>query len=370
MRKYLSAIVLLLFMVAECMAQTISFKTEELKRIATELKLDGLDTLKVGSSAIPKGKYTLVVRKDGNGMVEHIGIKLFCKEYRQADNNAVLDFVENGLLYNTYKLTNNNLKYVDAKFVKGGWSTMLALTDSASFTIGKIENKVYQATWKEGKVEVVNMLIPIKYDLLLSTPRNELEHNFMRDLKAYKAKKQPAECDIDVVDLRSVKDNADTLYMLPGKSYILPTVTNTTYYRHTEKQDYQPLIDTKYPMQTIANTLLLDSKTIPEAKLEITIKASDGKDETAVVAVRQFIGFAKSQGCIPYFSFEEMRNGRFYGALFLYNKETGYDHIISLECDLKDVATDRLTFKAKAYLYTPTTNVKNLYDDIKTKKTK
>ena len=141
MRKYLSAIVLLLFMVAECMAQTISFKTEELKRIATELKLDGLDTLKV--RLIPKGKYTLVVRKDGNDMVEHIGIKLFRKEYRQADNNAVLDFVESGLLYNTYKLTNNNLKYVDAKFVKGGWSTMLALTDSASFTIGKIENKVY-----------------------------------------------------------------------------------------------------------------------------------------------------------------------------------------------------------------------------------
>lgn len=370
MRKYLSAIVLLLFMVAECMAQTISFKTEELKRIATELKLDGLDTLEVGSSAIPKGKYTLVVRKDGNGMVEHIGIKLFRKEYRQADNNTVLDFVESGLLYNTYKLTNNNLKYIDAKFVKGGWSTMLALTDSASFTIGKIENKVYQATWKEGNVEVINMLIPIKYDLLLSTPRKELEHNFMRDLKAYKAKKQPAECDIDVADLRSVKDNADTLYMLPGKNYILPTVTNTTYYRHTEKQDYQPLIDTKYPMQTIANTLLLDSKTIPEAKLEITMKASDRKDETAVVAVRQFIGFVKSQGCIPYFSFEEMRNGRFYGAFFLYNKETGYDHIISLECDLKDVATDKLTFKAKAYLYTPTTNVKNLYDDIKTKKTK
>ena len=90
--------------------------------------------------------------------------------------------------------------------------------------------------------------------------------------------------------------------------------------------------------------------------------ADDGKS--------QFLEFVKRQGCIPYFSFEEMRDGKLYGAMFIYNKETGYDHIFSLECDVKDIATNKLVLNSRAYLYTPTTNVKNLYNDIKTKKSK
>lgn len=370
MRIVLSAIFLLMCFTSEGMAQNISFKTEDLKKVATELNLNGLDTLRSGYSTIQKTKYQIVVKKSDNGMVEHIGIKLFRNEFRQKENSPVLEFIESGLLCQTFKLTRNNLKYMDAKFVKGGWSNMLALSDSASFTIGKIDNKAYQAIWKEDKTEVVNMLIPIKYDLLLSTPRKELEHNFMRDLKAYKPKQQPVECDIDVANLRTVIDLEDTLYTQPGKSYILPTVTNTTYYRLSGKQEYLPVIDPKYPVQTIANTMLLNCKSIPEAKMLITMMASDKNNETVTVSVRQFMEFVKSQGCIPYFSFEEMKDGKLYGAMFIYNKETGYDHIFSLECDVKDIATNKLVLNSRAYLYTPTTNVKNLYNDIKTKQRK
>ena len=104
----------------------LSFKTEELKKVAAELKLEGLDTLKIGYTFIQKNNHQLVVRKAENGMVEHIGIQLFPEAYRQQANGAVLDFLENGLLCNTYKLTKNQLKYMDAKFVKGNWSLMLS----------------------------------------------------------------------------------------------------------------------------------------------------------------------------------------------------------------------------------------------------
>ena len=55
----------------------LSFKTEELKKVAAELKLEGLDTLKIGYTFIQKNNHQLVVRKAENGMVEHIGIQLF-----------------------------------------------------------------------------------------------------------------------------------------------------------------------------------------------------------------------------------------------------------------------------------------------------
>ena len=56
-----------------------------------------------------------VVRKAENGMVEHIGIQLFPEAYRQQANGAVLDCLESGLLCNTYKLTKNQLKYMDTQ---------------------------------------------------------------------------------------------------------------------------------------------------------------------------------------------------------------------------------------------------------------
>lgn len=41
----------------------LSFKTEELKKVAAELKLEGLDTLKIGYTFIQKNNHQLVVRK-------------------------------------------------------------------------------------------------------------------------------------------------------------------------------------------------------------------------------------------------------------------------------------------------------------------
>lgn len=346
----------------------LSFKTEELKKVAAELKLEGLDTLKIGYTFIQKNNHQLVVRKAENGMVEHIGIQLFPEAYRQQANGAVLDFLESGLLCNTYKLTKNQLKYMDAKFVKGNWSLMLSLPKSVSCSVAMVNNKAYQIIWKEGKNEKINLLLPIKYDFLMNAPRKELEANFVRDLKAYKLKHSPADCNVDVARLNIVKDGTDTLYTLPGKHYGLETITNTTFFKLKDSVDYIPVVDAKFPVQTVANTLLLDCDAIPAAKISLTVIGSDKKKKTVVVPVRQLVAFVRSMGCVPYFGYEETKNGKLQGGLFLYNKELGYDHVLSLSCDVKDIATSKFLFTSYAYLYTPTTNVKNLYNDIKSRK--
>lgn len=348
--------------------EKLTFKTEELKNVATALRLDSLDTLHAGYSSLVKDKRVLSIRKTGNNMIEHIGIQLFHKEYRQNGNNAIMDFLESGLLCNAFKLTRNQLKYQDVKFVKGSWERMLDLSQATDCSLSIIDSKAYQVIWKEDNVEKVNMLVPIKYDFILNVPRKELEYNFIRDLQAFKPSKRSKACNIDVAQLRMVRDGTDTIYLIAGKHYILTTVTNTTYYRQSDSVEYVPLADAKYPIQTVANTLLLDCVQIPDAKISVTVVGNDKKNKTVTVTVRQLVEFAKSQGCAPYFSFEEIKDGTFHGALFLYNKEVGYDHVISLVCNSKDIATDRLTFTSRAYLYTPTTNVKNLYNDIKSKK--
>ena len=52
----------------------LSFKTEELKKVAAELKLEGLDTLKIGYTFIQKNNHQLVVRKWYGGTYWHTTI--------------------------------------------------------------------------------------------------------------------------------------------------------------------------------------------------------------------------------------------------------------------------------------------------------
>lgn len=70
-------ICLVLVALASVAQNKVSFKTEELKEVANKLKLDSLDTLGVGYSFVAKNKHQLVIRKNGDDMIEHIGIKLF-----------------------------------------------------------------------------------------------------------------------------------------------------------------------------------------------------------------------------------------------------------------------------------------------------
>ncbi len=369
MKKIISFCICWMLVALASVAQNkVSFKTEELKEVANKIKLDRMDTLGVGYSFLAKDNRQMVIRKSEDGMIEHIGIKLFPLEYRQQANGNVFDFLESGLLCNVYHLTKNQLKYMDAKFFRGSWNQMLVLSASASCSLNKVNNKAYQVIWKEGNVEKINLLIPIKYDFLMNAPRKELEANFIRDLKAYKTKQKFVDCAVDVARLTVVKDGSDTLYTLPGKHYNLESITNTTFFKLKDSVEYVPVIDSKYPVQTVANTLLLDCDRVPEAKISLTVIGSDKKNTTILVPVRQLIAFAKSQGCVPYFGYEETKDGKLQGGLFLYNKELGYDHVLSLSCDVNDIASEKLVFVSRAYLFTPTTNVKNLYNDIKSQK--
>lgn len=348
--------------------RSLSFGTEELKRVATKLELSHLDTLQTGTTLLQKAGRTLIVRKNAHGQIEHIGLKLFPEEYRQLMNVAVLDFLESGLLCNSFQLTRNQLKYKDAKFIKGNWQQMLTLSPSATFSLTMIDSKAYQVVWHEGNAEKINLLLPIKYDFLMNAPRKELESNFARDLQAFVLSTRPEECEIDTSKLTAVRDGSDTLYTIMGKHYDLETVTNTTYYHQTDSTHFAPVVDERFPMQTMANTLLLDSKQLPDANVKLTLITSDKQNPTLTLPLRQLMAFARSMGCEPYFGYESTKDGTLHGGLFLYNKELGYDHVLSVACPTKDIATSQPTFTARAYLYTPTVNVKDLYKDLKLKK--
>ena len=118
------------------------------------------------------------------------------------------------------------------------------------------------------------------------------------------------------------------------------------------------------PMESIANIMVLpSSKQIGNYKAKIRYLLSNNKTVEQTTTIRQIIDYAMKQGCKPYFGLEGIKDGNVNFSLFLYNENSGYDHIFRLSCKTEDIGSDALTFTGRGSLYAPTTNVKSLYSD-------
>lgn len=362
MKRQLILSLLAVFSLSTFSQTEVSFQTNELRRIATALKLERLDTLPSGTSDIHDGKNAIVIRKNDNGVVNHIGIRVFPNAYRMPENTTIFDYVENALLYNTYKISDNKLKLNDVKFIAGNWQNLLNIAESVTFSMNVIDNKAYQLIWTEKGKKIIDMLVPVKYDVLNNTPRKELEHNFVRDLRAFKPKSNNK--NIDAASMRMVRDGKDTLYVSYSKQYLQDNITNSTYYQLVGDSSYIPVLSEMYPTQSMANLALLGKCGKCNARIRLTVIGEDNYKETIDVDMINLLEYTASCGCSAYFGFESEDNEVLKGSLFFYNKESGYDHVLSLQCNKNDLNKESVLFTSRAYLFTPTTNVKNLYSDI------
>ena len=126
----------------------------------------------------------------------------------------------------------------------------------------------------------------------------------------------------------------------------------------------KPVADKDLPMESIANIIVLPSlKQIGNYTAKIKYLLSNNKTVEQATTIRQIIDYAMKQGCKPYFGLEGIKDGTVNFSLFLYNENSGYDHIFRLSCKTEDICTDDLTFTGRGNLFAPTTNVKSLFDD-------
>ena len=86
----------------------------------------------------------------------------------------------------------------------------------------------------------------------------------------------------------------------------------------------------------------------------------DYTKEAVSLKMKDFIGYMKSEGCVPFWGVESIEGDKIEGALFLYNKDKGFNHVLKIEAYTKDVAAGKRELTATAYLLSPTTNVRDL----------
>ena len=339
------------------------FSSEHLKETAINIGLSHLDTLKCGDNMVVLGKDTIIVRKNEDGVIDHIGKQLFPIMAREKNPLPVYDYME--YVYVNYLLNKNGNKllFKDVAFIKGGWKELASVTPNDQCNISNIDNKAFQIEWKNDEKALVSVLIPIRYDVLSNMSRTEMQNAFIQGEKKTTVKLSDEQMSQDTTKLtKTLVGDTEILYY-KGKSCLNEKITDN-YYLVRNDSLLTPITDKDMPMESIANIMVLpSSKQIGNYKAKIRYLLSNNKIVEQTTTIRQIIDYAMKQGCKPYFGLEGIKDGNVNFSLFLYNENSGYDHIFRLSCKTEDIGTDALTFTGRGSLYAPTTNVKSLYSD-------
>lgn len=350
----------------------VDYASDHVKAAVDKLRLS-VDSLGDGETRLNVAGVSVAVRKLAGGDIDHVGIPLFHADLRRAQPLPIYDFLEYACLDRRFGVSNNKLLYKDVVFVKGNWSVLYQLGDSADCSVACVADRVYEVRWSRGGQVVADVKVPVRYDVLSLSSRGELEKRFITGLKRFEPAGPAGETVLDCGDaLEEVSDGDVKFFVAKGASYGDNRITNSTYYvrkdslansgdsaRCADSLAFVPLFDKRFPAQTLGNMMVLTPWNKADgARLKLRFVCADRKVVETTATMRQLVAYAESLGCKPYYGVESCKDGRLVMSLFLYNAQCGYDHVLNLECAADDVAADGFELSGRAYLYSPTTNVR------------
>ena len=299
----------------------------------------------------------IIVRKDTQGRVEHIGIPLFNAYIRNLQPSPIYDYLEYAALDKKFHISENTLQFNKLKFSKGNWDTLFLLDDTTTCNISNLEDKTYIVQWKKSGNVFLELSFPVDYELLANSSRREMEVRFIKELKNFKTHNSRQEQAIDSTILK--KYAVQGIYVKEGSNYAINAITSNTYYI---KKNGNPLLlyDPAHLAESMSN-LLLSPVALPDAHLTVNFAMSTYREENVDTGYRQFFDFCIANGCEPFFGFEGIVDGLASGTLIMHNKKSGYNHIFYIQCPEKEIGQAGAHLKGTGYIYTPSSNVKDLF---------
>ena len=339
------------------------FSSAYLKETAVNIGLNHLDSLKTGNNSIVLGKDTIVIRKNEDGVIDHIGKPLFPMVARQKNPLPIYDYMEYVYLNYLFNKKGNRLIFEDVTFQTGNWEDFASVSPDNLCNISNIDNKIYKLSWEKNGKNLITVIIPIRYDVLSIMSRTEMQNAFIHG-----EKKMVVDCNrevqlADTTQLSKTSVGHTDIWYYSGNSYLNKKITDN-YYLLRKDSLMIPIIDKNMPAESIANILILSSsKSVGNYPAHIRYLLSNNQTLEQETTIRQIIDYAQTQGCKPYCGIEGIKDGRVHFSLFLYNENSGYDHIFRLSCQTDQIGSDTLTFTGKGSLFAPTTNVKSLFSN-------
>lgn len=334
----------------EYVASHLKTAAEKLNIVSQLSKASLLDTLSV------QGQH-IVVRKDEQGRIEHIGIPLFNAYIRSLHPSPIHDYLEYAALDKKFHISENTLQLNKVKFSKGSWDTLFQIGDTTACAINNLGDKTYVVQWLKGDKVFLEISFPVDYELLANSSRREMEVRFIEELKNYKKQSNDSKQAIDSTQLKkyAIKD----VFVKEGQTYAINAITSNTYYIFKDKK-YQLLYDTAHQGESMSN-LLLSPAILLETPITLSFAMSTYREETVEIDYRQLYDFCIANGCEPFFGYEGISDGFASGTLIMHNKKSGYNHIFYIQCPAQEMGKKDVHMKGTGYIYIPSSNIKDLF---------
>ena len=332
------------------------YATSQLQKAAQKLDIAAmLSKGKLSDTLFVKGQ-RIIVRKDQQGRIEHIGIPLFNVYIRNIQPSPIHDYLEFAALDHKFHISENTLQLNKLNFSKGNWEKLYELGDSTACTINNLGDKTYVVQWMKNNQIVLEVSFPVDYELLANSTRREMESKFIAELKGYKEQGANPQQAVDTAQLK--KYAIQGILVKEGRNYIINAITSNTYYTK-DKKGTTLVYDNKYIAESMSN-LILAPAALPKAPLTVTFALSTYRNESVSANYSQLYDFCIASGCEPFFGYEGVSDGMASGTLIMHNRNSGYNHIFYIQCPVEEMGKAGVHLKGTGYIYIPSSNIKNL----------
>ena len=299
------------------------------------------------------------------GKAEEGRFRLFSDEVKTAYPSVVYDFLETYLyrldsLHREGGLAHPSMMLDKVLFLKGGSSVARHITPQTSFSITKMEDKMFNAVWKDSTgVTLLDMVFPASYELILGASKNKIERTMEKQLKAMPLSFTPD----SLVDME-VKMLADSVFQSqPVTIYEIESISDATYYSRLDSTMLQPIFDSNQKWYSSVNLMqgLIDG--INDYRLYIEQSAYEFDVLKYTVSLSQWLNYCRDMRASVYIGLEEEREDGLMILILAQSNDLGFKHMLSMILPWNFVEKRDAILKAKLYAYIPTHNVKTYYQE-------
>jgi len=234
---------------------------------------------------------------------------------------------------------------------------------------------------------MVEVGMPIEYELLQNSSRRQLERTFVNNLSTHLP---PADGSNSMTaDADSLKIyGTEGLFVIEGPSFMFPYLNQNTYYElktvvqqsdtiidgqviSREREDVLPVAvaSEQHPAETLANLLLTGGNGMPDAMVNLDIHLSDYRREHLTVPVSKLRSFLVQEGCQLYFATTLTTPDSIRGMLLATNDALHYNHLLSVSMPVGQLLPQTPELQTHMYLFIPTIDKSKLFSTAPLRKT-
>lgn len=294
-------------------------------------------------------------------------LTLFSPEMRSAMTQqqvVIMDFLERYLneLPST-KQTTIEQKMADDKvyFRKGKVEDLRQITDAMPFSIS-LQDKYYEVSWSKQDSPFVSIVFPAQFELISGMPQNEAQQKFKEIVLS------APERNVAFIHPENPDLIGEGIYVDKNEIMEIESLTDATYYNKVEN-DFIPVFDNRYLPYSAAN---LFHSLIQDKDYQLYVEQSVYGLSTInyTLTLDQWLNYCAEQGLKIFFGIEQRQEDGLMAVVIAQSVEFGYNHLLSVLIPNTLVEQNSAVMKVRLTPYIPTHNVKSLYQQETTNKTK